>query len=240
MRYLKPAAPLFVALAALLTAAAGTAKTRPVSAACATPAGYRVVARDSKALIFGIHTPGASGVLEYRYCLRSLPTRFPVLHKDIDYSGSDIVGVPQLAGLYSAFVVSTGSQDITVPLEDQATVVNLSTGKATTVPDPIEHSAAVEPGGGCCQRFVLSSTGVFAGLGETYSNASGPYEPLDSYVTAYDAVDGTFSMLAVGPAGTLGDVQIFPCAAGCSSTTTTVVGWTSNGSQQYASLLSSS
>ncbi len=239
MRSLRAALPLIVALGLCLVAStSASGKTHPTKAACATPAGYLVLAHDADAAIFRTRltqaTPESPEI--YRYCVRSNGKKFPILIQEpvnADEPYNQVLRV-QLAGDYAAYLEAFGAPGAPIPAPEEVNVVNLKTGKNIKVPSPsLFSSDTYFPG--CCISLALSPTGVFAGIDRGYTPENDG-SPVEDQVIAYQASTGALTVLATGAAGTLTNVQIFECAAGCSSTTTSVIGWRSNGIHEDASL----
>jgi hypothetical protein len=230
----------WIAVAAVLAAGAGitpsaSAQAHATKGMCTVPKQSRVVAQDSAAIVFVTHPSIQDAPTTYRYCLRSTGT-FHVLATPTIPAENEVGSLTEvrMAGKYLAFV-ETGASDTTpIPNPTRTVLVDVATAKKMTVPQPTIPQGVYFPGAG--QNLALSASGVLAATGTSYSNTNDEgFTPEAEYVLGFQASTETSAILTIAAPNAIGNLAIYECSAQCSATTADVIGWTSNGTAQYAS-----
>ena len=227
----------------LVTSASANPTSKP-KPRCATPKGWTVFGHNPQAVVIGRRgtatwdagtpyaQPGYPAELG-AYCLRS-NGRFKQLF--VVFLPSDPVtyfGNPKLSGVEFAYwVVQSYGPDLT---NFYLHVWDIATGRESVYDDA----------GGDYQcrgsefdgPYLLSPTGVAAWRKEwCWYPGVPPTAPLEA-VVAYNATSHAFTTLdqvdQTSPRGTLANLQLYRCAAGCPDNST-VVAWTHDGSWRYA------
>jgi hypothetical protein len=203
-----------------LFAAPGSAATHPHHHhPCAIPRGWKLVARDSYAVVIrqrNVQQPA------YEFCSRlagfSGAGRFRRVANTLFTESWPVVAL-QLRGHYIAYETeATTSPGYALWLADTRTGVHVYTYtiNPTLPPPPV---------------FVLSPNGVTAWI--VYSSSPVKNAPGQTMLQALTGAGST--VLDSDPA--LANLALYDCAASCPSNTT-IVAWTNNGQQRYAEVSS--
>lgn len=229
------------AIALVWASLAGAAmREAPPSHDCTTPAGSKLVARNTRVLLVVVnrqHTEkdGTTVRREWRYCHPHGDGRFHRLVLDGSYNGGygDIVTVDRvvLSGMYAAYVTRTlteGGRDYGAQF-GSLSVRNLQTGS----PAKAANSASPTCGLG---RLVLTPNGVAAAeVLDCYFGMplrwSWQIQALDGRTGAYLALDATpFSPSSTALPDPFASLALYQCAAGCAPKDATIASWTRDGS----------
>jgi hypothetical protein len=195
---------------------------------CATPRLDQVVARGASAVVFRTHSPSSDADVTYSYCrLSTGRSSFLATPEKPEDNQVGFLSEVQITGNYLAFVETVASDETPIPNPTTTEIVNVATGKKTVVPQPAPQSGLYSPGAG--QNLRLSSTGVVAATGTTYSSGI----PDAQYVLAYQAATGKSRILTVAAPGALANLAIYVCSVGCLAPDAAVVGWTNSGTTQF-------
>lgn len=208
----------------------------PPTPACAIPPGSHGVASDAELVVI-------FDGQEYRYCAYSEPTRgFQSLVRNescgifaISTTCATIVGVARSEILYytTTFVDSPYCDGVGTPIFNSTVyAVDAASGRAVTLDD----------GGGTIRSAALSPSGVGAWI-STYAACTPSTSPSgNARSEALKSVSlrtGAVTTLDTGdPAATtssnpsLGNLQLYRCAAGCPANTVTVA-WTHDGTWRH-------
>lgn len=215
--------PIAVALAALTWPAtqadAGTKRN------CSVPRGWRVVARDSYAVVIR----NTQTYPTYRYCSRArgrfrpLASTGPANPNLTFQTTPQTIDSLQLRGRYIAYSWVLGSPGFEVDL------FNAVTGRR------VSHPVAAGVGE-LVSGIVLSRNGLVAWIwdgNDPTATGDHRWEELDALTLNHS------TQLDYAVAGRLEDLQLWDCAASCAPMTT-LVAWTEDGAQRYAQVTGSS
>ena len=242
MRAIWRTIPLLAAVAALLPS---SATARPHRPKCQVPHGWVIAAQDTQAVVISnVHTATATQpfVGQLRTCLRS-NGRFHPLVSAIEngYASPLNHDPPQdvvFLGLAGRYVAYTGLwEPHAVPNEYRITYLrDLVAGRTVSgefdlpgPPPPGSHwwCAYPESGGGTIEP-TLSSTGVLAVIQKHCGRDPQPQVAFD-LVEALGIRSSQITVLDGAPPGTLANLQLEACLAGCAPVGATFAWWTHDG-----------
>jgi hypothetical protein len=200
---------LILALAASTTASAAHGS----NAHCTIPHGWKVVAQDQYAVVTKQRHEQHP---EYDYCSRA-GRRF---HRMVDASIFWPVLDLQLKGHYVAYEAESSGD----PGEAGLWLWDTRSGRASSAPDTPTIPSTPD--------VVLSPNGVATWIVSWVPAHAVPTTQVEVLTGHADLV---LDRVSPPGAGTLANLQLYDCAAGCAPNTT-IVAWTNDGAQRYAAV----
>jgi hypothetical protein len=234
---------VLIFLAALSSWSAAATKHPPEPRpACALPKGWRVVAKDRRAVVIvqqstfdSAYGPGYT----WQYCARRVGSFYPLIRTEGQHC-ADPHGPPSgvyrltLSGGYIAYDAQWACY-IGPATVSQIRIFNVARRETVTSAEPGRPPSTADVQNASVPTLLLSPGGTAVWLWTSYQYPNPSMSPGTDLVQALVAPTRDRLTLDTANKGGLANLRLYRCVGGCAPTAT-VSAWTHDGSRRYASV----